>query len=229
MPWSTDMELFSLMKQELFPAVAGDILDEMGYRHQFLSQTLRPLHPDMVIAGRAMPVLEADYPAAMMADSPGPLAGKDFGLMFEALDSLKAGEVYIAAGASPKYALWGGLMTARAKYLKAAGAILNGYSRDTQEILSMNFPVFSYGSYAQDQKVRGKVLDYRVSIEVDHIVIHPGDLVFSDRDGVLLIPQTIEREVIHLALEKVRAENHVRNAIDQGMATVEAYHRFGVM
>ena len=102
MPWSTDMELFSLMKQELFPA------------------------------------------------------GKDFGLMFEALDSLKAGEVYIAAGASPKYALWGGLMTARAKYLKAAGAILNGYSRDTQEILSMNFPVFSYGSYAQDQKSTGK-------------------------------------------------------------------------
>lgn len=229
MDWSTDMELFSLMKQELFPAVVGDILDEMGYRHQFLSQSLQPLHPDMVIVGRAMPVLEADYPATMTKGPHGPLSGKDFGLMFEALDSLKAGEVYIAAGASPKYAVWGGLMTSRAKHLKAAGAILNGYSRDTREILSMDFPVFSYGSYAQDQKVRGKVLDYRVSIEVDHVVIHPGDLIFSDCDGVLLIPASVEREAIHLALEKVRTENRVRNAIDQGMATVEAYQRFGVM
>ncbi|MBV8679885.1 MAG: RraA family protein [Aquitalea sp.] len=229
MDWFTDMELFSLMKQELFPAVVGDVLDEMGYRHQFLSQSLRPLHPDMVIVGRAMPVLEADYPATMTMGSHGPLSGKDFGLMFEALDGLKAGEVYIAAGASPKYALWGGLMTSRAKHLKAAGAILNGYCRDTREILSMDFPVFSYGSYAQDQKVRGKVLDYRVSIEVDHVVIHPGDLIFSDRDGVLLIPKSIERDVIHLALEKARTENRVRNAIDQGMATVEAYQCFGVM
>src|SRR3546814_1308962 len=70
---------------------------------------------------------------------------KPFGLMFEALDSLQRNEVYICSGASPRYALWGGLMSVRAMYQKAAGAVVNGYSRDTNEVLQLNFPTFSLG------------------------------------------------------------------------------------
>ena len=129
-----DAELFALLKSELQTAVVGDILDQMGCRRQFLPQAIQPLTSTMKIAGRAMPVLEADIFDDGRDTSRGPLARKQFGLMLEALDDLKAGEIYIATGSSLRYALWGELMSTRAMHLKAAGAILDGYIRDATQI-----------------------------------------------------------------------------------------------
>ena len=155
-----DTTFFALMRQELFTAVVGDVLDQLGYQHQFLPPGIMPLDLGHVLVGRAMPVLEADVYASQ-SGSAGPLADKPFGLLFEALDDLREGEIYIATGASLRYALWGGLMTTRALHLKAAGAVLDGYVRDTAEIGKLGFPVFSRGRYAQDQGPRGKVIDWR--------------------------------------------------------------------
>lgn len=229
MNWKNDDELFALMKAELFPAVVGDVLDKLGYQHQFLAPHFRPLAQTMVVVGRAMPVLEADYPSSAEGVGNGPLADKPFGLMFEALDSLRPNEVYITCGSSPSYAQWGGLMSTRAKHLHAAGAVIHGYSRDTREILKMDFPVFSFGGYGQDQGVRGKVIDYRIPIEIDGIRVRPGDIVFADRDGVLIIPQEQEQLAVAQALEKVRTENRVAKAIAEGMSSVAAFEHFGVM
>jgi len=227
--WSSDDELFALMRARLFPAVVGDILDAMGLLKQFLSPTIRALRSDMVIAGRAMPVLEANCFAASEPLGQLPLSRQPFGLLFEALDDLKANEVYVATGCAPQFALWGGLMTTRAMHLKAAGAVLDGYSRDTPEVLEMGLPVFSYGGYAQDQGPRGKVVDYRVAVEINGVRIAPGDIVFGDLDGVLVIPRQAEEEAIRKALEKASTENKVRDAIRNGMSTVEAFRTFGVM
>jgi regulator of RNase E activity RraA len=216
----TDEQLFPLIRQKLFTAAIGDILDAMGFLHQFLPPAIVPLRNDMTIVGRAMPVLEED--GYRPGDQP-------FGLMLEALDNLKPNEVYIASGGSPRYALWGELMSTRAVHLKAAGAIVDGFSRDTPGILKLNFPVFSRGRYAQDQGHRGKVVDYRLSIEIEGVWIAPGDLVFADLDGTLVVPRQAEREAISRALEKAAKENMVRAAIEKGMSTVEAFDRFGVM
>ncbi|MBW7891315.1 MAG: RraA family protein [Chitinophagaceae bacterium] len=228
--WKNDSELFEWVKRELFTALVGDVLDKLGFLHQFLSPQLKPLDPAMVVIGRAMPVLEADVFSEMDEGSQNPFMKKSFGLMFEALDSLKANEVYICSGASYKYALWGGLMSIRAKQLKAAGAVLNGFSRDTNQILELNFPTFSMGTYAQDQGPRGKVIDYGVSIEWDGIRINPGDIVFGDRDGVLIIPKEVEEEAFVKAMEKASGENRVLQALrDEGMSSVEAFNKFGIM
>ena len=120
-------------------------------------------------------------------------------------------------------------MTNRAQHLKAAGAVLDGYSRDTPEVLEAGFPVFSYGGYAQDQGARGKVVDYRVAVEINGVRVNPGDIVFGDLDGVLVIPKAAEEEAIRKALEKASAENKVRDAIRGGMSTVQAFETFGVM
>ena len=149
--------------------------------------------------------------------------------MFEALDNLKENEVYICSGSSPRYALWGGLMSSRAIQLKAAGAVVDGYSRDTNEIEELNFPTFSIGSYAQDQGPRGKVLDYRVPIEFNGIKVNPGDIVFGDRDGVLIIPKEIEKEAFEGAISKARGEKLVKKALENGMSTVDAFNKFGIM
>ena len=120
-------------------------------------------------------------------------------------------------------------MSTRAMKLGAEGAVLNGYSRDTKGILALNFPTFSYGRYAQDQSCRGKVVDFRVPIEMDAVRVMPGDIVFGDLDGVLIVPKEAEREAITRALEKANAENGVRAAIENGMSTVDAFRNFGVM
>jgi regulator of RNase E activity RraA len=183
----------------------------------------------MVVIGRAMTVLEADVFGEKIENTANPLMQKPFGLMFEALDDLKRNEIYVCTGSSPRYALWGELMSTRAIKLGAAGAIVDGYSRDTRGILALNFPVFSWGRYAQDQGPRGKVIDYRVPIEINGVRISPGDTLFGDLDGVCVIPRAAERDVFTAALEKARGEKLVAKAIREGMSAVEAFAKFGIM
>ncbi len=227
--WQNDEELFALARRELFTAVVGDTMDTLGLRHQFLPPRIQPLRDDMVVIGRAMPVLEADVFVERSDNASNPLMAAPFGLMFAALDDLKPGEVYLCTGASPRYALWGELMSTRALRLGAAGAVLDGYSRDTKGILALNFPTFSSGRYAQDQGPRGKVIDFRVPIEIEGVRVRPGDLVFGDLDGVCIIPHEAEPEVFAGALEKVRGEQKVREAIEAGVSASEAFAKFGIM
>ena len=227
--WKNDDELFELMKMKLYTAVIGDIMDEMGLYNQFLPPQIKPLHERMMVAGRAMTVLETDNYGNDGEGGYNPCMSKPFGLMLEALDDLKPNEVYVCSGASPDYALVGELMTVRAKVLKAAGAVVNGYIRDTNGILKLGFPCFSYGSYAQDQAPRGRVINYRVPIKMGNVVIHPGDIVFGDVDGVLIIPQNVEQEVIRRAYEKATGERQVFKAIQGGMPAAEAFEKYGIM
>jgi len=221
-------ELFAAIRRELFVALVGDVLDKLGFQHQFLHPSLKPVDPETVILGRAMPVLEADcFGEREMGNNP--LSTRPFGLMFEALDDLKHHEVYVCAGASHRYALWGGLMSTRALQCGAAGAVVHGFHRDTREILRLRFPVASFGSYAQDQGPRGKVVDWRVPIEMDGVRIRPGDVIYGDRDGVLVVPAEAVNEAFAGAFEKARGENAVLKALEQGMSTVQAFETFGIM
>ena len=218
-----DSELMPMLRERVFSALLGDVLDKMGLLHQFLPPAVRPLRDDMIVAGRAMPVHEITLP-----EDADPLR-KPFGLMLEALDDLKPLEVYVAAAGMPPYALWGELMSTRAQQLGAAGAVMDGYSRDTAGILEVGMPVFSTGCYAQDQGPRGEVADFRVSIQFGRVNVSPGDLIFGDRDGVLVVPRAAEEECIRRALEKLEGESLVRIAIQNGMSTVEAFAKYGVM
>ena len=206
----------------------GDVLDKMGWRRQFLPQAIGPLKPDMKLIGRAMPVLEADV-FDEGSHGPGAAIGKPFGLMFEALDDLRPGEVYVATGGSFRYALWGELMSTRARFLGAAGAVLNGFVRDAAGIEALGFPTFCRGLYAQDQGPRGKVIDFRVAVEIEGVRIEPGDLIFGDREGVLVIPAEVEAEAVEAALAKASTENRVAIAIRNGMGAREAFDTFGVL
>lgn len=226
-PYDSDAELFSLIRAELFTCVVGDVMDKLGLLTQYLPPEIQPLAPDMIIAGRAMTVLETNYLES--AGSRTDVGARPFGLMFAALDDLKTGEVYIASGSGATYAMWGEIMSMRAQKLGAAGAVLQGYSRDTRGILSLGFPTFSAGAYGQDQAPRGKVIDFRVDVQIGQARISSGDIVFGDVDGVLIIPKAAEHEVIHRALEKVRGEHRVAEAVRAGMSATEAFERFGIM
>lgn len=226
--YGDDAEMYRLFEAELFVAVVGDVMDTLGLQHQFLPPVFKPVDDKTRLLGRAMPVLETDI---FLSNGPthNPLMTKPFGLMFEALDDLKPGEIYVASGASPRYALWGELMSTRAKILGAHGALVDGFARDTDGIKALGFPCFCTGYYAQDQGVRGKVIDYRCTLEIGGVRIGPGTLLFGDKEGVIVIPRQAEEEVVRLALEKVRGEKLVAKAIREGMSAVEAYRTFGIM
>ena len=220
MEWKDDSELFALIKQHLYTAVIGDVLDLHGYHHQFLPAQCRPLAPNMVVAGRAMTVLEAD--TFHLPDPP-------FGKMLEALDNLGQHEVYIAAGCAPRYALWGELMSTAARKRGAVGAVLAGYARDTRAIVALDFPTFCYGSYAQDQRGRGMVVDYRVPLEVEGVAIQPGDILFGDIDGVVVLPREYEEAVVSRALEQVRKEKTAHTMLLSGARAQDVFSETGVL
>jgi len=218
--WQSDTELFDLMKTWLYTPVVGDILDQCGCFHQFLPAAIRPLRDDMKIAGRAMPVLQADVFGTQK---------KPFGLMTQALDDLKPGEIYVATGGTMQSANWGEIMTATARTRGAVGAVVNGFHRDTPRVLEQNWPVFTRGYWAQDSAPRMKVVDFRCRIEIEGTSVAPGDLVFGDIDGVVVVPAKLEREVMTKALEKARAEKVVRKEIENGMSSTAAFEKYGIL
>jgi regulator of RNase E activity RraA len=215
-----DTERFATVESRLHTPVIGDILDQLGLHHQFLSPRLRPLQPAMRMVGRAMPVL--------LGDSFGARA-QPFGRLTEALDSLRPGEIYLARRSRAECAAWGEILTATAKTLGARGAVIDGYHRDTAAVLAQHWPVFSHGAFGQDAGARTEVVDYRVDVEIDGVGISPGDLVIGDIDGVVVVPRRVEDEVIERALAKVSAESRTRAAIEAGMSSSEAYLRYGVL
>lgn len=231
--WKNNEELFALIREKLYTPVVGDILDQMGYTHQFLPTAIRPLTalvpPNMVgtfendkrnkLVGWACTILENDIYAP---------AKKPFGYLTESLDQLRPGEIYVATGAHNS-ALWGELLTATSRTKGAVGAVLNGCTRDTPQVLEQNFPVFCTGCWAQDSSVRTYVCDYRCTIEIGQVTIHDGDLIFGDVDGVLVVPKEIVEPVMEKALEKAAGEKLVRQAIEGGMSATDAFAKFGIL
>jgi len=217
---SSDVERWPLIKSRLFSAAIGDALDAVGRYDQFLPPEIRGITSDMVCVGRAMPVLIGEASKS---------SGKPFGLLTEALDQLESGEVYVATAATATCAAWGEILTTAARMRSASGAVIDGFHRDTAGILRQGWPVFSIGAYAKDAGPRTAVLDFRTSVDVAGTRINPGDLIFGDRDGVVVVPKEVEDEVLERALAKVSAENEVLIAIEHGMSATAAFKEFGVL
>lgn len=218
--WKSDADLFRLMTRELYTPVVGDILDDLGYTHQFLPQSIQPMREEMKLAGRAMPVLMIDVFGKQQ---------KPFGLLTEALDQLEPGEIYLASGGEMRCAYWGEILTATAKKRGAVGAVINGFHRDTPKVLEQHWPVFSRGRFAQDSGVRTQVVDYRCPIEIGPVTVQPGDLIFGDLDGVVIIPRQVEAVVMARALTKARGEKLVRKEIEAGLSSTAAFKKYGIL
>jgi 4-hydroxy-4-methyl-2-oxoglutarate aldolase len=211
---------FQTIIESLYTPVLGDVLDVLGYTHQFLPQPIQPMKENMRLVGRAMPVQIAD--AWGKQEDP-------FGLMTEALDHILPGEIYVATGGCHNCAAWGEILTATARTRGGLGAVIDGFHRDTPQILAQNWPVFSRGRYAQDAGIRSKIVDYRCPVEIGAVHIEPGDLIFGDMDGVLVVPRAVEEEAIARALEKARGDKVVRKEIEAGLSSTEAFRKHGIL
>jgi regulator of RNase E activity RraA len=120
-------------------------------------------------------------------------------------------------------------MTATARTRGAAGAVVDGFHRDTPRVLEQDWPVFSRGSFAQDAGVRSSVVDFRCIVEIGGVLIEPGDLIVGDVDGVVVIPRRLEASVVEQALEKVRGEKMVRRDVESGSTSTAVFDRYGIL
>ena len=219
--WKNDTELFDMMTEQLYAAVISDALDAAGYRHQVLRHTLRPLLPETVVVGRAMPVLCLDV--YEIPDEP-------YQQEIAAVDSLKQDDVLVCStNGSTRICFWGELLSTAASARGARGAIIDGFIRDVRRIMGMRFPIFTTGLSPVDSNGRGEVVAYNVPIECGGVTVNPGDIVFGDADGVVIIPQSVEKTVIEAALEKVQGENQTREALREGATLREVYDKYGIL
>jgi len=214
------------IRSVLYAAVVCDALDQVGCSRQSPRVQLRPVtspadSPVGLLVGRCKTTLWAD----MVHVDPRP-----YELELQAVDGCGVDDVLIAAaGGSMRSGIWGELLTTAAQNRGCVGAIVDGAVRDVDKITAMRFPVYARGMCLYDSLNRQRVIDVDVPVEIDGVVFSPGDLVVADRDGVVVVPQAVEADVLRLAFAKVTGENKVRDAIRDGMTAVDAYKTFGVL
>lgn len=219
----SDSEVISLdmIRERLFAAVVCDALDSLGFLNQSPRIALPPQTVDAVLVGRCQTTLWTD----MAHEDPDPYA-----LELQAVDACQPDDVMIAAAhGSTRSGVWGELLSTAARNSGCVGVIVDGAVRDVRQMRTMNFPVFARGTCIYDSLNRQRVIDCNVPVDIDGVTFTPGDLVIADVDGIVVVPQSVEKEAIQNAWEKVNAENITRDAIRGGMKATEAYRKYGVL
>lgn len=218
-----DKEKFKWIKEHLYVAIVCDVLDILGYRNQAMHQRLRPLDADnCTIVGRARTYrwMETDY---VEEEDP-------YGLEIEAVDSIREGDVVVhSTDFAGTNAPWGELMSTIAKRNGATGCICDSMIRDCKRIIEMKFPIFYGGIRPLDSLGRGRVMAYDVPIRCGDVVVKPGELIFADFDGVVVVPREVEDKVLEMAHEKVSKENASRRDLLNGDSLRVVYDRYGVL
>jgi 4-hydroxy-4-methyl-2-oxoglutarate aldolase len=213
---------FNQMRESLYAAVVSDALDAAGYRSQSCAAPLTNLTGGAsVLVGRAKTTLWED----LDHEDPEP-----YKLELKAVDSCQADDIFIAAAhGSNRSGVWGELLTTASRNGGCVGAIVDGFVRDTAPMSQMKFPVFARGTNVYDSLHRQRVTAIDIPVEIGGVTFNPGDLIIADADGIVVVPQKVEEEVIRAAWEKVHAENITRDAIRDGMSATDAYNKYGIL
>lgn len=213
----------AIARAKLFTAVLSDVLDAAGRRSQAMRSGIRPLDDSLVMVGRARTGLYMDVYHAQAGENP-------YELEIRLVDDLKPDEVVVlAAGASGRIAPWGELLSTASRARRAAGCVTDGLVRDVRAIRALQFPVFAGGIGPLDTKGRGKVMAIDVPVECGGVEVRPGDLVFGDADGVVVVPREIEGATLRAGLEKVSGEDRTRAALERGEKLADVFARHGIL
>jgi 4-hydroxy-4-methyl-2-oxoglutarate aldolase len=211
------------IRSVLFSAVLSDCLDQCGVMKQAMPARIRPLDIAGVMVGRART-------AAFMEVYHVPEGVNPYELEIALIDSLQPGEIPVFACSNPgRVAPWGELLSTASHVRGAAGALMDGCVRDIKPILAMGFPVFHGGIAPLDSKGRGKIMALDVPIECAGVPVATGDLIFGDADGVVVIPQAVEQQVLDLAFEKVKGERNTLADLRRGDKLADVFARYGIL
>ena len=221
----TDQEIFDFIQTNLYVPVVCDMLDSLGYRNQAMHQRLRPLLPDIRacgFVGRARTVrwMEVDY---IVEEDP-------YGLEIDIVDTLKPGDAIVhSTDYAGVNAPWGELMSTISKRNGCVGCVCDSQVRDCVRIIDMGFPVYYTGIRPLDSKGRARVMAIDVPIRCGEVLVRPGEIVFADFDGIVVIPREVEQQVVLLAQDKAGKESLTRNELLAGKSLREVYEKYHVL
>jgi regulator of RNase E activity RraA len=220
-PFADDIARLDWVAAHLYTGVLSDACDAVGLRDRALRPDVRPLDESRVLAGRAKTVVWG--PMFHVPERP-------YDLEIAAVDSLRPGEAFVmAVGRSERIVPWGELLSTATLARGGRGAVLDGLVRDSARIRAMGLPVFCTGRRPYDSCGRGVVVAFDVPITIDGVEAHPGDLVFGDADGVVIVPRAAEAEVLARAWAKVAGEDTTRDALRAGRTLGDVYREHGVL
>lgn len=205
----------------LSASLLSDALDAVGRRDQVMRADIRRWAGPELLVGRAATILASDQVE---------VDGEPYARQIEAMDALRPDDVVVATtGGSTRCAFWGELFSTAALARGARGAIVDGLVRDVRAIDAAGFPVFATGARPIDSMGRLTVYAHGVPVRCGDVVVSPGDLVFAERDGVVVVPAEVETEVIGAALEKSGREDGMRDELRSGTSLAEAWRRHRVL
>jgi regulator of RNase E activity RraA len=208
------------LRTTLYTAVVADVLDALGLRFQALGVSLPRQSGVGLLVGRAKTTLWED----VEHDE------QPYELELRAVDECQRDEVIVAAAAgSTRSGIWGELLSTAARNRGCAGALIDGAVRDVTPMHDMGFLVYARGTCPLDSMHRQRVSAVDVPVVIGGVTIHPGDLVFADADGAVVVPRAIEDEALARAWQKVTAENQVRNEIRAGSKAGDVFKKYGVL
>lgn len=209
--------------ESLYAAVLSDALDAVGIWNQALPARIRPLDEQLKMCGRARTAQYMEVP--FVAEGVNP-----YELEIALVDDLKPGDVaMLATGGSSRIAPWGSLLSTATVARGAAGCVTDGLVRDIIGIRELKLPVFHAGIGPLDSKGRGQIQAVDIPVLIDGVRVEAGDLVFGDADGVVVVPQAVEAEVLKFAFDKINGEHHSLNELRAGGYLRDVYARYGVL
>jgi 4-hydroxy-4-methyl-2-oxoglutarate aldolase len=207
----------------LFTAVLSDVMDTLGLHQQILSSQVRPLDESHILCGRAR---TGDYKDVYHADE----RSDPYELVIALVDSLRPDDVLVlACGKSGRIHPWGETQATAASARGAAGCVTDGLVRDVRQLRDLRFPSFAAGYGAIKLRGRGRLVAYDVPVHCGGVWVSPGDLIFGDVDGVIVVPRAMEDEVIDLAFEKAELESHIRQELRAGTSIVDLYRKYRML
>lgn len=222
MNFEQESDLFDYLEKHSYAAAYSDIMDEMDFRKQVVSPNARikPLKNNYVAIGRAVTLL----------NSPDKNKNNPYDLVIQCIDAMSSGTILVTTGTEPLETGIMGELTATALRVNGCrGAVVNGYTRDARKLMEMNFPTFAWGSSPIDTTGRVRVVETNIPITIGGVSITPGDMVFADMDGIIVIPRVIESEVIKKVMERISTENTVRKELANGKSMAEVWSKHGVL
>jgi 4-hydroxy-4-methyl-2-oxoglutarate aldolase len=185
-------------------ATLSDALDRCSVPGQCYK--IAPCDGKFRMAGRAFTILYR------------PSTGIDDGDVGEYIDDVEPGSVIVIDNRGrDTMGTWGNILTEAAHARGMAGTVIDGINRDVALCRELGYPIFSRGHWMRTGKGRIVMQATQVPVQIGGAVVHPGDIVRGDADGVVVIPRSIEGQVLDIADEIAQHENAVREKIRAGM------------
>ena len=202
------------------PSAVSDILHKRNFHDHVMRADIQGLDINMRICGIARTITTKPREEA-------PELGREYELLFAAIDGLRSGEVLVTDRAD--CCVWGELCSEAAMRRGGNGIVIDGFTRDSADIKKIGFPLFGRGRHMSDMLYHRTIAALDEPVTCGDVAVHAGDLILGAEDGVLVVPAFVLEEVVSEAFEKSQTESQVRMALRGGMSASEAYSRFGVM